>query len=126
MKSASRKHGFIGLTKRLLVSSLLLALGFATWNTSGIADPNSEGGPTEFTVRITNVSRGNTLQTSEGAFLSVPLAPGVWATHGHDVQLFSAGQSAGSIQSENRLCGHVGFSTKALSLPQWGKGERHL
>lgn len=75
---------------------MILVLGLATWSTSSMADHDAESGPREFTVRITNLSRGNTLETSEGAFLSVPLSPGVWAVHADDISLFTEGASAGS------------------------------
>lgn len=79
-----------------LILALVLALSVGAGSTSIMADHDAEGGPTEFTVRITNISRGNTLQTSEGTFLSVPLAPGVWAIHEQGVSLFTAGQAAGT------------------------------
>ena len=46
---------------------------------------------TEFTVRIINVSRGDSLETSAGTRLFVPLAPGVFVIHNSDEPIFADG-----------------------------------
>ena len=46
----------------------------------------SHDGETGFTATLKNISGSSTLPT--------PLAPGVWAVHGGEVQLFSTGQAA--------------------------------
>ena len=48
--------------------------------------------PTEFTLRIENVSTGTTLQTSDGGSQAVPLAPGVWVVHSDAGPLFMNSQ----------------------------------
>ncbi len=48
--------------------------------------------PTEFTLRIENVSTGTTLQTSDGGSQAVPLAPGVWVVHSDAGPLFMNNQ----------------------------------
>jgi hypothetical protein len=48
--------------------------------------------PTEFTVRIENVSNSTTLQTSDGNSQAVPLAPGVWVIHQDAAPLFVGNQ----------------------------------
>jgi hypothetical protein len=49
-------------------------------------------GETNFTLRIENLSTGQTLMTSDGGMQSVPLAPGVWVVHTGDAPTFSTGQ----------------------------------
>lgn len=46
---------------------------------------------TSFTVRIENVSDGETLSTTEGK-VPVPLAPGVWVVHSSGTPLFTEGE----------------------------------
>jgi len=48
--------------------------------------------PTEFTLRIENVSTSTTLQTSDGGSQAVPMAPGVWVVHSEAGPLFMSGQ----------------------------------
>jgi hypothetical protein len=48
--------------------------------------------PTEFTLRIENVSTSATLQTSDGSSQAVPLAPGVFVVHTAAGPLFMSGQ----------------------------------
>ena len=49
--------------------------------------------PTEFTLRIENVSSSTTLQTSDGGNQAVPLAPGVWVVHSDAGPLFTSNQA---------------------------------
>lgn len=48
--------------------------------------------PTEFKLRIENVSNSTTLQTSDGNGQAVPLAPGVWVVHQDAAPLFAGNQ----------------------------------
>jgi hypothetical protein len=48
--------------------------------------------PTEFSVRIENISTNNTLQTSDGGTQAVPMAPGVWVVHSDTGPLFMNNQ----------------------------------
>lgn len=48
-----------------------------------------------FTVRIENVSTGDTLRSASGATAPAPHSPGAWAVHARKGALFTAGQEAG-------------------------------
>ena len=50
-------------------------------------------GATAFKLRIENVSTGNTLMTTDGGSVAVPLAPGVFVIHHDDNVLFTDGMS---------------------------------
>lgn len=62
--------------------------------TSGMDGITTDGSTSAaFTVRIENVSTGNTLQTMDGS-VAVPLSPGVFVVHTEPGALFAAGERA--------------------------------
>lgn len=67
--------------------------GGTTDEDGGMAGEDDGTMATEFTVRVENVSDGETLETSEGS-VAVPLSPTAYAVHEDDGVLFEAGADA--------------------------------
>lgn len=70
----------------------LLTLMVASAGLVGCDLLNSQVPERTFTIRIENVSTANTLMTSQGTKLAIPLSPGVWAVHAQDGPLFNEGR----------------------------------
>jgi hypothetical protein len=68
--------------------SIAAALGAGVLATAG-----AQAGPTEFTIRVDNVTRGETLKLSTGGAAPFVLAPVLWVVHtGNTNPLFAGGQ----------------------------------
>jgi len=85
------------IRRKALLSKLFLSVFIGGFTLLGLGTAASvfaqdDDDTTTFTVRLINVSRGNTLMTSEGTQVPVPLSPGVWVVHGSEGPLFDVGQ----------------------------------
>ena len=71
--------------------SMLMIFGMAVLISLGSLQSARAHVDTEFTVKIINVSRGNTLESSDGSRHFVPLSPGIFVVHNADGPLFTTG-----------------------------------